>query len=151
MAGTLFLIMEVKLVARDEDAHIAELFRELLCLSSHHLYFISHSLPVAARMNTDSPWRSQLRVYGLLTDTTRFSFYSYDPVTEAFAFDEELYASGEREMFGTRMIPGLVVFLQSSLSANIAIVTNKIFSVLLFEYIAVLEAHPGLQEVGSSI
>lgn len=49
-----------------------------------------------------------LRVYGLLTDLTTFQFYSYDPIKKAFAFDEVLLVSAQRDMFIRNMIRGML-------------------------------------------
>jgi hypothetical protein len=37
-----------------------------------------------------------LRVYGLLTDLTQFKFYSYDPSTRQFGFDETILVDNKR-------------------------------------------------------
>ncbi|KAJ8463326.1 hypothetical protein ONZ51_g10326 [Trametes cubensis] len=109
IGDALFFVIEVKLLAPQEERNAAQLFMELLS---------------AARSNQDT--RQKVRVYGLLTDLSRFAFFSYDPVGQRFAFDEEFVADGPREQFLTRMIP----------------VTNKIFSVLLAGYIEVLQTNP---------
>ncbi|KAH9894747.1 hypothetical protein C8Q73DRAFT_789948 [Cubamyces lactineus] len=109
IGDALFFVIEVKLLAPQEERNAAQLFMELLS---------------AARSNQDT--RRKVRVYGLLTDLSRFAFFSYDPVRQRFAFDEEFVADGPREQFLTRMIP----------------VTNKIFSVLLAGYIEVLQTTP---------
>jgi hypothetical protein len=46
-------------------------------------------------------------VHGLLTDLSRFMFFSFDPVLSEFAFDEEFKASsGFRQNQLQAMIPG---------------------------------------------
>jgi len=67
---------------------------------------------------------ANLRIYGLLTDLIDFHFYSYDPLTKKFAFDETLVVNITRDVAFTDMIP----------------VGNKVFSVILTAYIDGLEA-----------
>jgi len=67
---------------------------------------------------------ANLRIYGLLTDLIDFHFYSYNPLTKSFAFDETLVVNITRDVAFADMIP----------------VGNKIFSVILTAYIDGLEA-----------
>lgn len=66
-----------------------------------------------------------LRVYGLLTDLTRFKFYSYDPATNQFCFDETIIINVNRIAGFSRMMH----------------VSNKIFGVVLSGYMDTLHAH----------
>jgi hypothetical protein len=45
-------------------------------------------------------------VHGLLTDPTDYRFYSFDPVTQEFALDDELTTIGRREDLAAEMIQG---------------------------------------------
>jgi hypothetical protein len=47
-----------------------------------------------------------LRIYGLLTNVNRFEFYSYDPVTKQFCFDETILVVNKRPKSMTEMIDG---------------------------------------------
>ncbi|KAH9887284.1 hypothetical protein C8Q73DRAFT_259164 [Cubamyces lactineus] len=107
MGDTIFVILEVDLLAPREEESVALLFEQL----------------ISAAQDTQ-PSASQVRIYGLLTDRTRFAFFSYDPSQRRFSFDQEYLASGPREQYLTRLIP----------------IANKIFSVLLAGYLAVLQA-----------
>lgn len=49
---------------------------------------------------------STLKVYGLLTDLTIFAFYSYNPSTNSFFFDERILVSPKRDDFCLDMIDG---------------------------------------------
>ena len=53
-----------------------------------------------------------LRVYGLLTDLEQFKFYSYDPSTEKFYFDELILVGNRRLAACSDMIEGLFAFLR---------------------------------------
>ncbi|KAF8583535.1 hypothetical protein K439DRAFT_1412070 [Ramaria rubella] len=65
-----------------------------------------------------------LQVYGLLTDLTCFRFFAYDPATKKFLLDERLnISSAKRLEWCTDMIQ----------------VSNKIFSILLYSYINILQ------------
>lgn len=83
----------------------------------------------------------KLRIYGLLTDLIDFHFYSYDPLTNKFAFDETLVVNVTRDVAFTDMIPGIYLFLHTWLTIDqTRLVANKIFSVILTAYIDGLEA-----------
>jgi hypothetical protein len=51
--------------------------------------------PAAAETNKQLDFAG-LRVYGLLTDLTLFRFFSYDPSTTRFCFDETLLVNVRR-------------------------------------------------------
>jgi len=51
-----------------------------------------------------------LHIYGLLTDLIQFKFYSYDPATNQFCFDETIIVAKKKERFVLR-IDGWSVFL----------------------------------------
>lgn len=62
--------------------------------------------PAAAKANKKMDF-ANLRIYGLLTDLIDFHFYSYNPLTETFAFDETLVVNITRDVAFTDMIPGM--------------------------------------------
>ena len=68
------------------------------------------SFLAAAKLNEKADF-ANLRIYGLLTDHTHFHFYSYDPLTKTFAFDETLVVNITRDVAFTDMIPGMCFFL----------------------------------------
>ncbi|KZV70260.1 hypothetical protein PENSPDRAFT_451724 [Peniophora sp. CONT] len=106
--GTLLVVLEVPRVSQDEVDNVAQLFKAML--SATHVH------------RDVSPDR-QLRVYGLLTDSLKFEFFSYDPVTRKFSCDASLLAAlGYQEEIFELVIP----------------VTNKIFSILLSGYIGLV-------------
>ncbi len=74
--------------------------------------FIWLVYPAAAKANKKVDL-AELRIYGLLTDLIDFHFYSYDPLTNKFAFDETLVVNITRDMAFTDMIPGMCLFLRS--------------------------------------
>lgn len=52
-----------------------------------------------------------MRVYGILTNLTRFGFFSYDPKTETFGKDCEMYVEILRDGFLPGMIHGMCFVL----------------------------------------
>ena len=48
----------------------------------------------------------ELRIYGLLTDLIRFKFYSYDPTTKQFCFDEMIVINVKRIDASSDMMDG---------------------------------------------
>jgi hypothetical protein len=50
-----------------------------------------------------------LRIYGLLTNLVQFTFYSYDPSTEQFFFDEWLIIANKRVPASNDMIDGFCI------------------------------------------
>ncbi|KIL58137.1 hypothetical protein M378DRAFT_170927 [Amanita muscaria Koide BX008] len=108
IAGVLFFVIELKRDVPDENG-LAQLFFELLS---------------AAEMNKSDVVQG-LRVYGLLTDLTQFKFYSYDPATKQFCFDETIFSinANRIEAFSDMMD-----------------VSNKIFGVVLSGYMDTLRA-----------
>lgn len=108
-------------------------FMELFCvLSWYH--------PVAAKWNERASFEN-LRIYGLLTDSVQFNFYSYDPLTKEFAFDD-YFSGGTARDYSVDMIQGMWLFLtlvRSQLTRT-CLVCNKIFSILLTAYIDILQA-----------
>jgi len=101
IGGVLFLIIELKLDTPDENA-LAQLFLELLS---------------AAKENMAIDFAG-LRIYGLLTDTTQFRFYSYEPATKKFFYDETIFSDTTRTNAFSKMID----------------VSNKIFGVVISGY-----------------
>ncbi|KAM6496570.1 hypothetical protein JOM56_007043 [Amanita muscaria] len=108
IAGVLFFVIELKRDVPDENG-LAQLFFELLS---------------AAEMNKSDVVQG-LRVYGLLTDLTQFKFYSYDPATKQFCFDETIFSinANRIEAFSDMMD-----------------ISNKIFGVVLSGYMDTLRA-----------
>lgn len=47
-----------------------------------------------------------LRIYGLLTDLIQFKFYSYDPTTNQFCFDETIIINNKRIDASSDMMDG---------------------------------------------
>lgn len=41
-----------------------------------------------------------LRIYGLLTNLTHFKFYSYNPTTKQFCYDEDICINQQQEDCG---------------------------------------------------
>jgi len=124
IGGILFFIIEMKL-GLDEHS-LAQVFLELLS---------------AAEQNKLIDFAG-LRIYGLLTDLTQFKFYSYDPITNQFCFDEMMLVNVTRAIAFSDMID----------------VSNKIFGVVLFAYMEGLRAilkksqnRPKHQDVSPSI
>ena len=48
-----------------------------------------------------------LHIYGLLTDLVQFKFYSYEPTTRRFCFDEIIYVNVKRTDALSGMIGGM--------------------------------------------
>ncbi|CAA7265119.1 unnamed protein product [Cyclocybe aegerita] len=107
IGGALFFVIEIML-GLDKDDNLAQLFLELLS---------------AAEANNRSGF-DITRVYGLLTDLSSFRFYSYDPKSKSFSFDEDILVNAKRDDFCFDMI----------------YVSNKIFNVIMCGYVEVLRA-----------
>ena len=56
-------------------------------------------------MNKEADFEKS-RVYGILTDLTVFTFYSYDPVSNTFHRDEKIIVEVLRDDFSSGMIHG---------------------------------------------
>jgi hypothetical protein len=94
----------------------------------------------AAKVNKQADFEG-LRIYGVLTNMTRFSFYSYDPSTNSFCRDEELIVNTRRDEFSADMIFGMCMFVKvSEYSCNQISVMNKIFGLVLYAFIEGLRA-----------
>jgi hypothetical protein len=112
IGGVLFLVLTVKHILTTKGRGHAQLFAELLCASCDLPLrpFVTSPLTTAAykqNLETGFKTRTDLRVHGLLTDLSRFMFFSFDPVLHEFAFDEEFKASpGYRQDQLQAMIPG---------------------------------------------
>ena len=63
----------------------------------------------AAKSNEDADF-ADLRVYGLLTDTVYFRFFSYNPLDKTFAEDTTFVVNITRDVAFTDMIPGMSFF-----------------------------------------
>ena len=108
MDDTIFIVLEVDMIAPQEQEHVARLFKLFICEFSartiaRRLFELMYTYSAAAQDNHYS--KSQVRIYGLLTDRVRFAFFSYDHSLRRFAFDEELLAGGPRGQYLTRLIP----------------------------------------------
>jgi hypothetical protein len=60
----------------------------------------------AAKVNKQADFEG-LRVYGVLTNLTRFAFYSYDPISNIFCHDIEIFVETLRDGFLSGMIHGM--------------------------------------------
>ncbi|PBK94761.1 hypothetical protein ARMGADRAFT_66286 [Armillaria gallica] len=94
-----------KLTLHDQEVY-TRLFTELYAASQYNNYIVDGDKPL------------DLRVYGLLSDTTENVFFSYDPATTKFEKDEIVHVACSRKM---------VVHDMMRLS-------EKIFSVLMHAY-----------------
>ncbi len=59
----------------------------------------------AAKVNKSADF-GELCVYGVLTSLTRFTFYSYDPISNAFYLDDTIIIGNKRDGFSSDMIHG---------------------------------------------
>jgi len=76
-----------------------------------------------------------LRVYGLLANLTEFKFYSYDPSTNQFCFDETIVVNNKRIDAFADMVDGSYLFPWLLHRVDFSpLVSNKIFSVVLSAY-----------------
>ncbi|KIM89512.1 hypothetical protein PILCRDRAFT_2708 [Piloderma croceum F 1598] len=80
-------------------------------------------MPAAAEENAGIDFAG-LRIYGLSTDTIQFRFYSYEPITKQFCYDETIYSDVTRTSVFWKMID----------------VSNKIFGVVMSGYMEGLRA-----------
>jgi hypothetical protein len=73
-----------------------------------YTYLILSRYLAAAEMNKELDFAG-LRIYGLLTDLTQFKFYSYDPSTSQFYFDETILVENKRTSAFFDMVDGLCI------------------------------------------
>jgi len=106
IGGILFLIIKFKRMPR--AIALAQLFLELAS---------------AAEVNKSTDFKG-LCVYGLLTNFLYFNFYSFDPSTNQFCFDETIITNVQR----------------TTVFAEMMNVSNKIFGVILSAYVDGLRA-----------
>ena len=71
-----------------------------------YTYLVLSRHLAAAEMNKDANFEG-LRIYGLLTDLSQFRFYSYDPDTLQFCFDETIAIDNKRTGALFDMVDGL--------------------------------------------
>lgn len=94
---------------RLHDNVLAQVFLELLGVSRGspiaYMYLIL-SQPAAAAETKKSNNRSGSRIYGILTNFDQFNFYSYDPATNKFYFDEMRVVNLERKSTFSDMMDG---------------------------------------------
>jgi hypothetical protein len=69
-------------------------------------YLVLSQPPAAAEMNSSDDFAG-LCIYGLLTDFGLFNFYSYDPNTKQFCFDETIINNYRRADACSDMIDGI--------------------------------------------
>ena len=69
------------------------------------VYSVLSGPPAAADMNKFINFKG-LRIYGLLTDLIQFKFYSYDPTTNQFCFDETIIINNKRTDASSDMMDG---------------------------------------------
>ena len=60
----------------------------------------------ATKVNKQADFEG-LRVYGVLTNLTRFAFYSYDPISNTFCGDDEIFVEMLRDGFSSGMTHGM--------------------------------------------
>lgn len=70
--------------------------------------------PAAAEENKNIKF-DKLRVYGLLTNAVMFYFYSYDPISKKFCFDERIMIANKRLGILAEMVDGAYFFIHSHL------------------------------------
>ena len=134
IGGILFFVIELKTLT---DNNLAQVFLELLCTFFLLLWTystLSHHL-AAAEMNERLDFAG-LRIYGLLTDLEDFRFYSYDPSTKQFCFDEYIVVSNKRVPAFHDMIEGLSISPFYSYRPDFF----QIFGLLLTAYVDGLSA-----------
>lgn len=73
-------------------------------------YSVLSKPPAAAEMNSSMDFGG-LRIYGLLTDIGVFQFYSYNPDTKQFYFDETITINRKRTDACSDMIDGTYLSL----------------------------------------
>lgn len=100
--GILLFVIEAR-SNNPSNNNLAQLFLEFLS---------------AAKMNKQDDFEG-LRIYGILTNLTRFAFYSYDPIFNRFCRGDEF----------------LVQTLRDGFSSDMIYITNKIFGVVLSAFI----------------
>lgn len=75
-----------------------------MCLQAPEVFvhiLIHYTATAEANKETDF---EGLRIYGVLTNLTRFAFYSYEPISKTFCEDEELFVETLRDGFSSGMI-----------------------------------------------
>ena len=106
IGGILFFVVEFKLGIPNHN-NLAQLFLEFLCayfLFPYTYSVLSRHLAAAEQNNRLN--FAGLRIYGLLTDLTQFKFYSYNPSTKKFCFDETILINNRRTGAFSDMIDG---------------------------------------------
>jgi hypothetical protein len=111
-----------------------------VCVVESLKYVYIEHYTAAAKVNKQADFEG-LRVYGILTNLTRFAFYSYHPTSKTFSQDGEMFVELLRDGFSSGMIRGTSLFRERfSSSCNYIPVTNKIFGLVLFAFIDGLRA-----------
>jgi hypothetical protein len=113
IGGILFILVEFQLDMCLDD-NVARLFVQILCACVPLLTFLvlTRKWYRAAAKENRKAYFTNLRIYGFLTDLFDFHFYSYDPLSRKFAFDETLIVNNTtRGLAFTDMIPGMRIFL----------------------------------------
>jgi len=99
VANRTVFLAEIKLSLTNDDK-LAQLLVEILCEFScvyceTYLVLIRHIHPAAAKDNELQNFPT-LRIYGMLIGFRNYFFYSYDPVTNNFYFDEKICVRSRR-------------------------------------------------------
>jgi hypothetical protein len=68
--------------------------------------FLKGFTPAVANRNEQVHGKMDIPVHGLLTDLTRFIFFSFDPTAPKFLYNEELSVGNNREGYLGRMVGG---------------------------------------------
>jgi hypothetical protein len=91
-----------------------------------------------------------LRIYGLLTDLVQFTFYSYEPTTRQFCFDEILYVNLKRTDALSDMIGGMYFSPWQLLRADIFCLQCPI-RYLVFFYQPIWKVYMQLLNIAKSL
>lgn len=118
--GILFFVIE-SMSNKPSNSNLAQLFLELLCASSSPWSMCTctehHTATAKANKQADL---EGLRVYGILTNLNRYSFYSYDPISNKFCQDDEIFVGTLRDGFLSDMIYGMCLISWKFLEAHAA-------------------------------
>ena len=66
---------------------------------------------IAAARGNKQAYFEGLRIYGVLTNLTRFAFFSYDPKSDTFCRDDEIFVGVLRDGFSSGMIHSMCLVL----------------------------------------
>ncbi len=95
---------------RLHDNVLAQVFLQLLGVSCGlpiaYIYLILSQPAATAEMNRLNECGGS-RIYGILTNFDQFNFYSYNPATNKFYFDETMVVNLERKIAFSDMMDGM--------------------------------------------